>query len=189
MKSLSQRLATLYPLCSSGEGRTGGHGWGLFDQESHPGIATWRRLTYAFQAFGEVAQMASEGRLLPTTNGGSIISDPSSFNSNFTTTVLAGRSATGSTLPSVKALIVLQNHKVCNGDNRTVGLPWMVAFAVESLPTIVPAWQYSVSVIDTDHAVPIIVAGGVAMASKNGTLNITFPMQPPAVARVWLVAA
>ena len=133
--------------------------------------------------------MASEGRLLPTTNGGSIISDPSSFNSNFTTTVLAGRSATGSTLPSVKALIVVQNHKVCNGDNRTVGLPWMVAFAVESLPTIVPAWQYSVSVIDTDHAVPIIVAGGVAMASKNGTLNITFPMQPPAVARVWLVAA
>ena len=47
------RLATLYPLCAGGEGRTGGKGWGLFDQESVPGVATWRRLTHAFAAFGE----------------------------------------------------------------------------------------------------------------------------------------
>ena len=199
------RLATLYPLCSSGEGRTGGHGWGLFDQESRPGVAAWRRLTYAFQAFGEVAQTATEGRLLPTAavtvargvavaagGGRSLRGEEGGPSSpNFTTTVLAGRSASGSALPSVKALIVVQNHKVCNGDSRAVGRPWVVAVAVEGLPAadVVPAWQYSVSVIDSDHAVPIIVAGGVAMASKDGVLDITFPLQPPAVARVWVVAA
>ena len=186
-------MATLYPLCSSGEGRTGGHGWGLFDQESRPGVAVWRRLTYAFQAFGEVAQTASEGRLLSPTFTTTVPTEGGppggSSSSNFTTTVLAGRSATGSALPCVKALVVVQNHKVCNGDNRTVGLPQVVAFALGGLPAVVPAWQYSVSVIESDHTMPIIVAGGVATASKHGTLNITFSLQPPAVALVRLVAA
>jgi hypothetical protein len=109
--------------------------------------------------------------------------------SDFTTTVLASRSATSSALPSAKALIAVQNHKVCNGDNRTAGVPWVVDVTVEGLPAVVPAWQYSVSVIDSDHAMPVIVAGGVTLASKNGVLNITFPLQPPAVARVCVVAA
>lgn len=52
-------LATLYPLCSSGENRTGFHGWGLFDDESVKGKATWRPLTYAFQAFGHLVQGSS----------------------------------------------------------------------------------------------------------------------------------
>jgi hypothetical protein len=34
-----------YRLCAGGENRTGGKGWGLFDQESVPGSAQWRRLT------------------------------------------------------------------------------------------------------------------------------------------------
>jgi hypothetical protein len=36
-------LATLYPACSMDEGnKTGGHGWGLFDVQTKPGVALWR---------------------------------------------------------------------------------------------------------------------------------------------------
>ena len=50
-------LSTIYPDCDGGQGQTGKTGWGLFDMESVPGAVTWRPLTYAFAAFGELAQV------------------------------------------------------------------------------------------------------------------------------------
>ena len=62
MASAGVRAATFYPTCAGGEGRTG-TGWGLFDQESAPGHALWRKQTYAYGMASEVLE--SGAVLLP----------------------------------------------------------------------------------------------------------------------------
>ena len=91
-------LSTIFPDCDGGQGHTGNTGWGLFDQESHPGNVTWRPLTHAYAAFGELVQTTPN--LLSVTVG------PTRGAVEPAYTVLAGRS--GGSGAAVKVLISSQ---------------------------------------------------------------------------------
>eukprot|EP01052_Picozoa_sp_SAG31_P013092 SAG31_NODE_780_length_12148_cov_7.369295_5_plen_380_part_00 len=148
-------LSTLYPDCDGGQGRTQNTGWGLFDQESHPGTATWRPLTHAFAAFGELAQTSP--MLVPVTVGGP---------REAAYTALAGRGPRGQ-------LRFLVSSQVSSADAANV--------TVTGLP-MNTTWQWSVLRIDAAHALqPGTVAGGVQTVG-NGSLEVVFSLVAPAVA-------
>ena len=147
-------LATLYPDCDGGQGQTHDTGWGLFDQESRPGKVTWRPLTHAFAAFGELAQTAVT--LLPVTVVGS---------HEATYTALAGRGAAG----QIRGLISSQVSTATVANVSITGLSQ-------------GTWRWSVSSIDAMHVTePAIVAGGVETI-QGGTLTVVFSLVAPAVA-------
>eukprot|EP00041_Stephanoeca_diplocostata_P030082 m.901640 g.901640 ORF g.901640 m.901640 type:complete len:480 (+) comp23688_c0_seq11:34-1473(+) len=92
------KVATLYPLCSNDENnRTGGHGWGLFDDETVPHAATWRRLTYVYQAFGDLAQ-TTETLLAPAVPSTEIGVD-----------AIAARGQSGTASEVVKILVAIRS--------------------------------------------------------------------------------
>ena len=175
-------LATLYPLCSSGANLTDGRGWGLFDMESHPGVASWRPLTYAFAGFGELAQTAGD-RVLPVA-----LSPAPAAAAGFA--VLAGRSeggeggsdgGGGAGAAVVKVLIASQSS---NHTQVSVVLGGLGGGAAASA---VP-WAFRVMVIDNKHSVPGQVTGGVVRPTAPGVVNVTFPLVAPAVAMVSMTA-
>ena len=149
-------LSTIFPDCDGGEGHTGNTGWGLFDQESHPGSATWRPLTHAFAAFGELVQTTPN--LLSVMVG-------ETGDATEAYTVLAGRS--GGT--AVKVLISSQVSNYTAVNLSVTGV------AKNS------SWRWSVSTVDAVHLQPATVAGGVGQAVA-GALTISFPLVAPAVA-------
>ena len=149
-------LSTIYPDCDGGQGKTGSSGWGLFDMESKPGAVTWRPLTHAYAAFGELAQTTPT--LLPVTVGSP--AETASF------TVLAGRRGDS----SMKVLISSQQSNSSS-----------VALAVTGLG--MGSWQWSASVIDAAHNSSATVAGSVERTT-GGAVAISFPLVAPAVALV-----
>lgn len=172
-------LAVAYPLCSSGENRTNGTGWGLFDEESQPGEALWRRLTHGLAMFGVLAQEAPA--LLPTDytspseDGVAVLAGKSSG------AVLARSSEAGSSEAGSSAATLLRVLVSSQASQQS-----SVAVALRGL---VPnsTWQFTVEVVDDPGGVaPTERAGGVAAASVDGRLNVTFALPPPAVALVRL---
>ena len=154
-------LATMYPDCDGGEGKTGNTGWGLFDQESHPGAVTWRPLTHAYAAFGELAQTAST--LLPVTVSG--------LDETSTYTVLAGRNSDATS--GRQCMRVLISAQISSDTS--------VALTVRGLDKH-SVWRWSVAVVDDAiHGQPAIMAGG-AQSVVDGILTISFPLVAPAVA-------
>jgi hypothetical protein len=152
-------VATMYPLCDNNGNRTT-RGWGLFDEVSVPGAATWRPLTHAVALFGELAQTAPA--LLPAT--ASLPEEAPFF------TVLAGRGAGAAGGGVLKALVAAQKSS-CD----------IVDFAVSGLDCGGAAWQWSVVVVNGTHTTPTAVAGGVAQP-VDGALTMRFPLAAPAVA-------
>jgi hypothetical protein len=153
-------LATLYPLCTSGEGRTGGKGWGLFDDESEPGVARWRKLTHAYAAFGELAQ--STPQLLTPTAVTPGVPSPSNL------TFLAGRDEGGGVL---KALL---SSQASNGSGT-------LEVVLSGLGTASP-WVWSVVALNNSVTSLEPLAGGVERPDRYGVLRLAFPLQAPAVA-------
>lgn len=150
-------VASAYPLCTSGAGRTA-KGWGLFDEVSVPGAAAWRPLTHAFALFGELASTA------PQLLGPISVSpaEPSNY------TVLAGRDARGSVLKmllgvqqSTTTSVAVEVRGLGGGDGR----PW--------------SWD-AVALNNSLHS-PALVAGGVARPDATDVLRLAFPLAPPAV--------
>jgi hypothetical protein len=127
--------------------------------ESRPGAVTWRPLTHAYAAFGELAQTAPT--LLPVAVGGP---------AEATYTVLAGRG--GGDRGGMKVLISSQTSSSSS-----------VALTVTGLGK--SSWQWSASVIDAAHNASATVAGGVETAT-GGAVSIAFPLVAPAVALVRL---
>jgi hypothetical protein len=158
----------MYPACDWGEGKTGSTGWGLFDQESVPGVASWRPMTRSFAAFGEIAQTAP--MLLPAT---AAPADQAAF------TVLAGRSLNQQHFtPAVVRVLVGAQAKGATAGFSTVAL------AVEGLaPAKAATWSYTVSSL-TASAEWGVVAQGVASVPVGGAASVSFPMVAPAVAFV-----
>ena len=156
-------VATMYPLCDNNGNRTT-RGWGLFDEVTTPGAATWRPLTHAVALFGELAQTAPS--LLPATT--SLPEEAPYF------TVLAGRGAGAAGGGVLKALVAAQESS-CGS----------VEFAVRGLGGGSDAWQWSVVVVNGTHTAPATVAGG-AEQPVGGVLTMRFPLAAPAVALVRL---
>lgn len=156
-------LATLYPDCDGGQGQTGNTGWGLFDQESHPGAVTWRPLTHAYAAFGELAQATP--MLLPVTVGG--------WDETATYTVLAGRNGDDAALGGQQRMRVLISSQTSNTTSVELTVRGLGEKSV---------WRWSVAAIDdANDGQPSTVAGGVQCA-VGGILPISFPLIAPAVA-------
>eukprot|EP00039_Didymoeca_costata_P010914 m.148688 g.148688 ORF g.148688 m.148688 type:complete len:897 (+) comp15003_c0_seq2:3062-5752(+) len=161
-------LATLYPLCSFDEGnRTGGHGWGLFDDQSKPGTATWRKLTYSYQLFGEIAQTTPH-KMDAVLNNGS--------DNETQYTVLAAKNEES----SVVKLLISSSESQYNGVNIRIA----VGDGGRDL------WRYQVVIINATSTMQEIDSGVMSPVSDtNGesSLKLVFDLVAPAVAfvRLW----
>jgi hypothetical protein len=154
-------LATMYPDCDGGQGKTGNTGWGLFDQESHLGAVTWRPLTHAYAAFGEVAQITP--MLLPVTVGGP--------DETATYTVLAGRNNPEFSGDQQRVRILISSQ-VSNDTS--------VALTVGGLSK--SSWRWDVSVMNQANPMPPVPLAGGVQTVVDGDMAIDFVLVAPAVA-------
>lgn len=167
-------LATFYPACTLGEGEATGHGWGLFDQDSNPGQALWRPMTYSYQYFANLINTAS--MLIPSS--GVSVQPEQSSNINFG--VIAGQ-ATGDDVASIKVLLTSKSDIT---DNSSQDVSISIANIIGS------SWQYTVTVVDDTRTNETLVAGKIDVNTVENTsksLDVpTFAMPPVSVVYVQL---
>lgn len=149
---------------------------GLFDDESQPGKAVWRNLTYVYQGFGRLAQTLDE--VLPS-NVAPV--EP-------LVTVLAGRtlgpidgasaSAPADAPPSAVlrvGLMVSAQASNCSD----------VSLSVAGLAPA-RAYRFNVDVINSTLTMSSVLAGVTQATGADQAIALHFPLAPPAVAFVTL---
>jgi hypothetical protein len=162
------KAATLYPLCSSSEGRTGGHGWGLFDDESVPGTAVWRPLTHVYAAFGDLMQRTPLQLVTSSPN-------TTAF------TVLAGSS--GPMHPSWPGGPTLELRALVSSATGSGCTRVVLTFA--GFEAAASQFDFTVTVVNGSGTNLEALAGN-ARPSPKGELTLTFDLVEPAVAMVRL---
>ena len=161
-------LSTMYPACALGESETTGVGWGLFNQDSDPGSALWRKLTFAFSYWGAMAQRAPW--FLPA----AAASVPDTDDSSEDFAVLAGRDAEDpSSAREVQVLVSSQQSSTGSAQVTVSGFPAADAAAL---------WDYAVTVIDATRTNETLATGTAEMTSAGALEFPPFDLQPPAVA-------
>ena len=166
-------LSTMYPACALGESETTGVGWGLFNQDSDPGSALWRKLTFAFSYWGAMAQRAAW--FLPA----AAASVPDTDDSSEDFAVLAGRDAEDpSSAREVRVLVSSQRSSTGSAQVTVSGFP----ADADADAAAADLWDYAVTVVDATRTNETLAAG-TAETTSGGALEFPpFDLQPPAVA-------
>ena len=166
-------LATFYPACVVGEGEAAGHGWGLFDQDTTPGIAMWRLMTYGYQYFADLINTTP----MLISSSGVVIQPEQSSNINFA--VLAGQATgTGDNMyASIKVLLTSKNETTHDSTQD-------VSICITNV--IGSSWQYIATVIDDTHTNETLVTGKIDVAVDRSLHVTTFAMSSVSVVYVQL---
>ena len=187
MREAGVAVSTLYPACALGTeaSETTGVGWGLFDQDSDPGAALWRKLTFAFSYWGAMAQRApwfleaaaaaSAASVLPD----DAANDDSSSEEDFA--VLAGRDAEDpSSAREVRVLVSSQRSSTGSAQVTVSGFP--ADADADADAAAADLWDYAVTVVDATRTNETLAAGTAEVTSAGALEFPPFDLQPPAVA-------
>lgn len=155
--------ATFYPTCAGGEGQTG-TGWGLFDQETRPGLALWRKQTHAHAAFGEALGSAPASTRQPRPL---LLVAARPAEEGF------GGMATKAAADAGSLRVLLASQR----SNYSAVKVVIANIATHGSTT----WRWTVSVINATSS-NATLASGEAVVPQGGLLEVRFSLPPPAVA-------